>query len=652
MDFGMHLLRALTFSIVFLAMIFFPSKSSAKDEWIKLRSKNFQFFGSASEQDIRQIAVKMEKFREAFRKLSGRENLNSPIPTSILVFKDEETFRAYQPVNREEKFTGTANAGFQGGEDVKYFSLAAKSDQTKTFREIFHDYAHFLFDNEVGRTNAPAWLNEGLAEYYAAAQIEAGQNITLGAPNDEHLRLLRQNKLIPPEAFFNFNYYSLSLQSRETVRMFYAQAWALIHFLLHKNGGAENSQLNEFVGFLQNGKSSNVALREVFRIDLAAVEKGLSEYVNQKNFGAIVLTSDKLMPESAIQSFPMPEAEAKAVLGDFLFFTNRPEAAAAHLEEALKLNPDSGSAHSTLGLVRMRQKNFAAAKKHLEKAVRLDEQNYRAHYRYALGLSREGMSEYGFVSGYDFESAEKIRKALEKAVRLNPNFAPSYDLYAFISLARNEEFEKVEEYLKKALALAPGNQWFQLHLAEIYMRSEEFTDARRIAQKIFQSASTEELRIYAQNRLNLINSLEAQLLALRNYDDRLRDEVPDRLLNDEEFVRLRELAILESINKGLRKPKTDEIRVLGYLTKIECGAQGVEYFVKVDKKIIKLKSKNFDNITLVSFASEMNNAQIGCEPVKNETLAVITYQPFKNPAGAAGEILSIEFVPQNFKFLK
>jgi tetratricopeptide (TPR) repeat protein len=217
---------------------------------------------------------------------------------------------------------------------------------------------------------------------------------------------------------------------------------------------------------------------------------------------------------------------------------------------------------------------------------------------------------------------------------------------------RNEEIVKVEEYLKRALALAPGNQWFQLRTAEIYMRKEDFTDARRIAQKVFQTAPNEEIRIYSQNRINLINSLEAQLLGIRNYDDRLRNDFPDRILSDEEFARLRELAILESINKGLRKPRTEEIRVLGYLTKIECGEKGIEYFVRVDKKILKLRSKDFENITLVSFAKEMSNAQIGCETIKNETLAVITYYPNNNPAGVAGEILSIEFVPQNFKFLK
>ena len=648
----MNFHRALSFSAVFLTLIFFVQGVAAKDEWVKLRSKNFQLFGNASVEDIRRVAVKMEKFREIFLRLSGKENLSSPIPTNILVFNTEESFRNYKPAGREEKFANSADGNFQGGADSYYATLSVEGEKTKTFQTIFHDYAHFLFDNDIGRTNAPAWLNEGLAEYFQMTQIEADQNVTLGAQNDEHLRLLRQKKLIPSETFFDFSYYTLNLQSKENVEIFYAQAWALIHYLLEGDNGARNPQFYKFLELLRTGNFPRNAFREAFQINFATLDRELAGYVNQKSLSANVFPVNRLKFDIETQPVSMPEAETKAILGDFLYHTDRIESAAAHLEEALKLDSVSSLTYSSLGLVRMRQKNFSEAKKYLEKAVRLDDNNYLVHYRYAYVLSREGMSEYGFVSGYDFESAEKMRKALNKAIALNPNFAPSYDLYAFISVVRNEEIAKVEKYLDQALALAPGNQWFQLRTAEIFMRKEDFTNARRIAQKVFHSAPTEEIRIYAQNRINLINSLEAQLLSLRNYDDRLRNEIPDKILTDEEFARLRELAILESINNGLRKPRTDEIRILGYLTKIECGEKGIEYSVKIDQKILKLRSKDFENITLVSFAREMSNAQIGCETIKNETFAVITYHPNKTSSASAGEILSIEFVPKNFRFLK
>src|SRR5688500_17579725 len=151
MNFGMNFHRAFSFSAVFLALFFLASSAQAKDEWIKLRSKNFQLFGNASREEIRQVAVKIEKFREAFRQMSGKESLGSPIPTNIIVFKNEESFRDYRPVSSEENFNDPAISNFQGGEDVNYIALSIEGDKIKTFRTIFHDHAHFLFDNNFGR---------------------------------------------------------------------------------------------------------------------------------------------------------------------------------------------------------------------------------------------------------------------------------------------------------------------------------------------------------------------------------------------------------------------------------------------------------------------------------------------------------------------
>ncbi|MEO7673505.1 MAG: hypothetical protein ABIU09_05440, partial [Pyrinomonadaceae bacterium] len=52
---------------------------SAKDEWLNVRSKNFNLIGNASDKDIRKVATKLEQFREAFRLLFTQTNLSSPI---------------------------------------------------------------------------------------------------------------------------------------------------------------------------------------------------------------------------------------------------------------------------------------------------------------------------------------------------------------------------------------------------------------------------------------------------------------------------------------------------------------------------------------------------------------------------------------------
>jgi hypothetical protein len=76
------------------------------------------------------------------------------------------------------------------------------------------------------------------------------------------------------------------------------------------------------------------------------------------------------------------------------------------------------------------------------------------------------------------------------------------------------------------------------------------------------------------------------------------------------------------------------------------------YFVKVDNKIIKLQSPTFYSVKLTAYASDMANWQIACGKVKKENLAVINYRPTKYvKEHSTDELVSIEFVPDNFKFL-
>jgi len=128
-------------------------------------------------------------------------------------------------------------------------------------------------------------------------------------------------------------------------------------------------------------------------------------------------------------------------------------------------------------------------------------------------------------------------------------------------------------------------------------------------------------------------------------------DVTDQPLTDEESARLNWLAMLEAINESLRRLKPNERRVLGYLTEIECGANGIEYSVETDNRTLKLNSETFDTLTLMSYSADSSGGQIGCGTITKEIFAVIVYRPMaKANIKSAGEIVSIEFVPKNFKF--
>src|SRR6185295_10952573 len=83
----------------------------ARDSWVSVRSKHLLVIGNGSEKEIRQVASRLEQFREIVSQVFATSTTDSPVPTTIIVFKDDVS---YGPFKSNEN-----NAGyFQPGQDV------------------------------------------------------------------------------------------------------------------------------------------------------------------------------------------------------------------------------------------------------------------------------------------------------------------------------------------------------------------------------------------------------------------------------------------------------------------------------------------------------------------------------------------------------
>lgn len=640
-------------AVLFLLL---PAGASAKDEWVRVRSKNFSLIGNAADKDIRRVATKLEQFRAVFSNLFPKMKFSSAIPTTVIVFKSDKAFAPYKPINEDGKATEWVAGYFQPSEDINYIAMTTEGEREETFRTIFHEYTHFLVDNTMGRSSIPPWFNEGLAEYYERFVIEGDQKVTLGGLNEAHLATLRSNPLIPLEQFFNIDYLTLHRQGNHGASMFYAQSWILMHYLIQGSGGARINQMGAFLDLLLKGVKNREAFQQAFKMDYAAMGQALKRYAAQDRFEiSITKFPQKLLFEADIQSAPMSEAEARASLGDLLSHSQRLDEAEAHLLEALELDADSVTANTSMGFVKMRQRKFDEAKKYLEKAAASGQQNFLVYYRYAYTLSREFTDAQDIISSYPEETAEKMRDALNRSIALNPDFPESYSLLAIISLVRNERIDEGIANLNKAIALAPGNQNYQLNLASLYMCKEDFDKAQPIVERIIKTADEPGLRGHAENMLSSLQMIKEQIeqakkegRALKN-STRVLVNASSKPLTDEEIARIEEEEEHQAILSSLREVQPGEKRVLGYMSRIECQAGNIFYTIKVDGQVIKLQSKDFKGLHAKAYGPSMET-EIGCSSVRKEFFAILTYVPKENPRlKTRGELVSIEIVKEGFK---
>lgn len=341
--------------------------ASAKDNWISVRSKNFFLFGNASEHDICRTATKLEQFREVFSLLFPKLKINSSVPTTVVVFKSDAAYKPFKPLYQGK----AANVGgyFQAGPDVNYITLTSELREGTPYATIFHEYVHFLTRDST-RYSLP-WIGEGLAEYYSTFDVTDGEKqVWLGKAIAPHVLLLREHKFLPLAVLFNVDQSSPYYNEKDKQGVFYAESWALVHYLMLGNQRKRQPQLVRYLNLLASGKPVEESFREAFETDYGAIEKEVKGYISRNSYPATVFSLEKKLEfEREMQVEPVTEAETQFYLGDLLLHLRRTDEAEAYLKQALSLDPKLASAHASLGSLYIQQQHWAEAKLHLEQGV-------------------------------------------------------------------------------------------------------------------------------------------------------------------------------------------------------------------------------------------------------------------------------------------
>ncbi|MFN2532141.1 MAG: tetratricopeptide repeat protein [Pyrinomonadaceae bacterium] len=636
----------LTTVLLLFAIVIHPTRVEAKDTWISTQTKNFFLIGNTNEKDLKQVALRLEQFREVFTRIFTNANFASPVPTTVIVFKNDSSYRPFK--------SNPTNAGyFQPGPDVNYITLDAESRGNQdAFSIIFHEYTHLLVNNNV--ENPPLWFNEGLAEYYSTVAITDDQKVELGKPISNHVFLLRQTKMLPLRTLFQVDNNSPYYNEANKQSVFYAESWALLHYLLlGKNGQGQRVEMSKFLDLLNASTPVDKAFAQAFQTTFEAMEKELRDYVRQDRYRVVLGHFErKIELDTDVKTTPISEAEAQAYLGDLLLHLHA-KGSEEYLQRALSLDPDLSMAHASLAMLRVREGKFDEALKSLERAAAANSSNYLIHYYYAYALSRQQPVGSQSVSNYAPAVAAKIREEAQKAIALRPDYPEPYSLLAFVSLVTNTEVEESIDLLKRALTTTPGRTDFAYMLGQLYLRNSDFKSARKFLEHVVASNAQESVRRHAQS---LIDQLAVSEEQKRLFEERKKRgiaaaattstfEATERPVNTgdqptDPSVYLRE---------ALRKPLEGEIQVQATLVRIDCDAKGITFILNAGGALLRLRAASFDEVDLTTYSPEASG-EISCGVRKPENSVVVCYvQNNDKRLKADGELHSIEFVPKDFQ---
>ena len=321
---------------------------SPRSKWRSIETPNFRVVGDVSARKIAEIAERLETFRAVIGRLKPQATSRSPVPTLVLAFSGDRSFRPYLILDQQR--TKGYSGVYQNTQWGNYMAFDALSGDDP-LSPVYSGYVYFFIANNYPST--PLWLEKGLGEFYETFRATS-HGMEIGRPSESNLRFLQQGWRIPLPELLAINRQSPDYRDPDRYSSYSAHCWALVHYLLV--GGEDLApHVPQLLEHLDRGEGLETALQAAFGISLADFDQRLKLYVQRPIFRYETWKLGDLgLPEIG-KPVEIPRAEALTLLGEYLTHAGAVDAAREHLEAALGEGAENGDALALLGYLAEKQ---------------------------------------------------------------------------------------------------------------------------------------------------------------------------------------------------------------------------------------------------------------------------------------------------------
>lgn len=438
--------------------------------WNRVTSENFVVVSSLRPDRSLQIAEDLEVFRLVVQKITNTKSLVSPIPTRIFVF---DSLPAYKRFGSNRHAVGH----FISGERANHVALVESRDM-ETAAVLKHEYVHFLLDNR-SRIQYPRWYNEGFAEFLGAMRVEE-ESVIVGnpplhrAPNLVEERWLEIAEIVDPKDYEDW--------SNSKKAMFYAESWALVHYLHFGRGDAADvsADMTTYLNRVAQGQSKTEAFRIAFGIEPEALRRTLQKYL-QGDGRQLEIPRKKLPAVAKPTLRPIPPAELSESLGRLALAGGELPLAEELFQAARTADPGYARAQAGEGSIKVHAGEWDEAGRLLRYALELDPSDPLNHLDYGIYLQSYARSAAdGAERAHLFKEA---RTAYVGGLRLRET-PEGLALYGSTFVEAGQDPAKGLDTLEAAYDLLPSSARIRLTLARALMETGKAERAAELARSV------------------------------------------------------------------------------------------------------------------------------------------------------------------------
>ena len=309
-----------------LPIFLLPSLLAADDRWTSAASGPFEVLSNASPRAARETLVHFEELRHALAQLTGDDNLSTPQPVRIILFKSARDASAWPSTAPILQARGRYAILLTAGAPIP--------------PSVHRETARLLLESNTARMPAP--IERGLLALFSTLEI-TGIRITIGRP-------------VPP--------------AERT------HDWALVDMLATDT--EYYGKLRVIIYNLRRGVDPEAAYRNAVAKSPAEIDKLADQFLKAGNFQTTTISSRPMSERDFADKSVEPPAVHLALADLLLGQPSR-----TGYEQMVKQQVNVAEAEEGLGLLDLQAGRKESALSHFAKAIQSDSVSAAAHIEYA-----------------------------------------------------------------------------------------------------------------------------------------------------------------------------------------------------------------------------------------------------------------------------
>lgn len=449
-------------------------KKEKIEPWVEIRTAHFIVASDGGEKTARKFGDEFESLLRVFQATMPKARVTTGIPARILVARNGQSFARVAPEFPYNKNRDQPAGTFVDTPEKTFIVIRGNASGRFAFADIYQNYAKQILKSSY--RSLPPWLEEGYSTVYGNLSF-TDRGPRLERPDPDDLSVLTESPLLPLDIVLKTDRTSGYYSPGNKGSVYFAESRVLLHFLISDPQFAGSNMLSDYITAIENGTDLLKAARGAFG-DLNQLQAKLDAYVKNVSGAAVDLPGGGSESTGGARTLSPPEAEA--LLADYLSLGRRSADAEDKLNEALMAEPSLAGAEQSLGFLTLKRGDLDEAQKHFEKAAQLDPSD-------ALNFYGQGLVAMG--DGGKAAFPPSAAAPFEKAVALNPEFAPAWFNLATIYAQREETRAKALADAQRAAALVPGDGSYQLQVAALLNEMGRSEEARNTANRVKETST-------------------------------------------------------------------------------------------------------------------------------------------------------------------